>query len=109
MAAVINRVCMGVVWVFPCLLGQLMKAVLIQRQADLGKSAVAGIGKGLGQILAAVGLPVIAPDGIVPVFIGSVAVKMKLPVIGGMFPQILQQGQNLKGGAGSIEPLGNPV
>ena len=86
-----------------------MKAVLVQGLADLGEGPVAGVGEDVGQILAAVGLPVVAADGVLPRLVGPVAVEAKVLPIVGVLPQIFHQGENLEGGSRGVQALGGPV
>ena len=78
-------------------------------KAQAGKGAVAGIGKGQGEILMAVSRTVIALNPVFPVLVHTAAVKLVIFIIRGMFPHIFQRSHYLKSGAGGIKTLGGPV
>ena len=88
---------------------RLLQSFQVQPQTHACKGAVAGIGKGLGKILASVNIAVVAFNGIFPCLINTVTVKLKLLIILRELPYIFQGRHDLKGRAGRIQPLGSPV
>ena len=79
-----------------------MEPVQIQCQSQAGKCTVTGIGKGFHKILAAVGLTVEAFNGLIPIVINTITVKMKILVIIWMFPHIFKGCYDLKCGSRGV-------
>ena len=69
---------------------------MIQVKTQIGKSPVAGIGKGLGEILVPVYIAVVTADGIISVSVYACTVELIGIIVLRMFPDLLQSRNDLK-------------